>query len=209
MRNIVEICKAMGIDVPEDKSAALLKAVNDEGYVTRAEMDGKISRITAERDTAQQRAQTAEDALKKFDGIDPQQIQAELDSWKQKAETAQRDAEQKLAQRDFADALQTAMAEIKFTSTAAKRAVMAEVSGTGLTVKDGKILGLNDLLDTIREKDPSAFVDEEQEEADKHKAKFTTSKHKETGKLRDMSLDEIMALKRDHPEQYAALKRKE
>ncbi len=88
-------------------------------------------------------------------------MQAELDTWKQKAETAENDYKQKIYDRDFSDALKTEMESIKFSSEAAKKAVMTEIKESGLKLKDGKILGLSDLIGQIKERDASAFVDEQ------------------------------------------------
>ena len=120
-------------------------------------------KLTADRDKEKERADTAEETLKKFDGVDVETMQAELATWQQKAKDAEKDYADKLAQRDFEDALKEEISGYKFTSEAAKKAIMAEIREAGLKVKDGKILGLSDLLAHMKEKDASAFVDEKQE----------------------------------------------
>ena len=80
-------------------------------------------------------------------------IRDRLDTWKQKAETAENDYKQKIYDRDFSDALKTEMESIKFSSEAAKKAVMTEIKESGLKLKDGKILGLSDLIGQIKERE--------------------------------------------------------
>ena len=72
-------------------------------------------------------------------------------SGKRRLRDAEKDAQAKLYERDFADALKTEFEGIKFSSEAAKRAIMAEVKDAGLKLKDGKILGLNDLITQMKE----------------------------------------------------------
>ena len=48
-----------------------------------------------------------------------------------------------------------------------------QVRAAGLKLVDGKIMGLNDLIASIREKDASAFVDEKQEGLEAGRAQFT------------------------------------
>lgn len=120
--------------------------------------------LTADRDTWKEKAETAEETLKTFDGIDPANIQKELDGWKKKAEEAEKNAQQQIYQRDFADALKEVISSYKFSSEAAKKSVMKEIEDAGLKLKNGKILGVSDLISQIKENDASAFVDETQEQ---------------------------------------------
>lgn len=122
-----------------------------------------------DRDTWKKRADTAEETLKGFEGKDFDAIQKERDDWKKKYEDADKDYKQQIYDRDFGDALNTAMESYKFSSDYAKAAVMAEIKGAGLKLIEGKIIGLNDMIETIKSKDASAFVTESQENS----AQFT------------------------------------
>ena len=161
--------------------------------------------LTSDRDKWKTQAETAEETLKKFDGVDLETMQTELATWKRKAETAEKDYQQKIYDRDFSDALKTEMESIKFSSEAAKRAVMAEIKESGLKLKDGKILGLSDLIGQIKEKDASAFVDEQSEKAKQQAARFTTpGTGRNTGGTGIMTKDDIMKIK-DPSERQAAI----
>lgn len=129
--------------------------------------------LTSERDTWKEKAEAAETTLKGFEGVDLETMQKELSDWKQKATEAEKNAQAQLYERDFADALKTEFEGIKFSSEAAKRAIMAEVKAAGLKLKDGKILGLNDLIGQMKEKDASAFIDDAQQQAQQNMARFT------------------------------------
>ena len=169
--------------------------------------------LTSERDTWKEKAEAAETTLKGFEGVDLETMQKELSDWKQKATEAEKNAQAQLYERDFADALKTEFEGIKFSSDAAKRAIMAEVKKADLTLKDGKILGLNDLLSQMKEKDASAFVDDAQQQAQQNMARFTApaGKSGSAGTLtkadwKGMSLDERIALKNSNPELYNSMK---
>lgn len=169
--------------------------------------------LSADRDTWKEKAEAAETTLKGFEGVDLETMQREISDWKQKATEAEKNAQAQLYERDFADALKTEFEGIKFSSEAAKRAIMAEVKEAGLKLKDGKILGLNDLLSQMKEKDSSAFVDDAQQQAQQNMARFTApaGKSGSAGKLtkadwKGMSLDERIALKNSNPELYDSMK---
>lgn len=204
MQNIEAILTELGIEVPSDKKGDLTKKVS-ENYVTKAEHEKKIGKAETERDNWKSKAETAEETLKKFDGVELETMQTELNNWKQKAETAAKDYEEKIYERDFSDALKTELESVKFSSDAAKRAVMAEIKESGLKLKDGKILGLSDLIGQIKERDASAFVDEEQEKAKQQAARFTVpGTGKSTGGSGTTTKKDIMSIK-DPTERQAAI----
>lgn len=130
--------------------------------------------LSADRDTWKEKAEAAETTLKGFEGVDLETMQKELSDWKQKATEAEKSAQAQLYERDFADALKTEFEGIKFSSEAAKKSVMADIKEAGLKLKNGKILGLNDLIEQMKQSDASAFVDESQQQAQQNQARFTT-----------------------------------
>lgn len=202
MQKLIETLKSFGIDIPEDKQADVKKALS-EHYKNAGEVSKKLSNAESERDNWKSRAETAEATLKKFDGIDPENIKTELATWKQKAADAEKSFNDKIYERDFSDALKSALDEVKFSSEAAKKAVMADVKAAGLKLKDGKILGLNDLLEQMKKDDASAFVDDDQQTAMQNQARFTTgiTHNNKPGK---MTKKEIMDIK-DASERQAAI----
>ena len=159
MENIHAILKKFGVEIPADSKADFDKEVA-ANYKTQSEFEKKLSKVEGERDNYKEQLDTATETLKGFEGVDIETMKTQLENWKTKAENAEKDYLAKLEERDFKDALTTAMEGYKFSSEAAKRAVMDEIKGAGLKLKNGKILGLNDLVDSIKERDASAFVDD-------------------------------------------------
>lgn len=202
MQKLIETLKSFGIEIPEDKQADVKKALS-EHYKNAGEVSKTLTKVEGERDAWKKRAETAENTLKSFEGIDPESIKGELATWKQKAADAEKEYNDKIYERDFADALKAALEDVKFSSASAKKAVMADIKGAGLKLKDGKILGLNDLLEQMKKDDASAFVDDDQEQAEQNQARFTTSLSKNTppGKL---TKADIMNIK-DAGERQAAI----
>lgn len=155
--------------------------------------------LIAERDNWKGRAETAEDTLKGFEGKDFDAIQAERDQWKKKAEDAEKEYKEQIYERDFSDALSTAVEAYKFSSEYAKSAVMAEIKAAGLKLVDGKIIGLNDMIESIKSKDVSAFVSEEQEQAKQNMAKFTTPVNHQPNPGKKYTPEQLMKLKNENP----------
>lgn len=214
MQKLIETLKSFGIEIPADKQADVKKALS-EHYKNTAEHNKAISKLEADRDAWKEKAESAEETLKGFEGIDPAQVQSQLAEYKKKAEDAEKDRDAKLYERDFADALKAELEGVKFTSEAAKKSVMADIKAAGLKLKDGKILGLNDLISQMKEKDASAFVDEKQEQLETGRAKPFTGPLKGAAqpttseKWKSMSLDERMKLKASDPAAYERMRKGE
>ena len=172
MQNIIEICKEYGLEVPADKQADFTKKVA-ENYLTKAEHEKKIGKLETDRDTWKEKAETAETTLKGFDGVDLETMKRDLADWQKKAEEAEKNAQAQIYERDFSDALKAELESVKFSSEAAKRDVMSQIKAAELKLKDGKILGLSDLIEQIKKDDASAFVDEAQQQNEANRARFT------------------------------------
>lgn len=197
MKNIIEICKEFGFEVPADKVADFSKAVA-ENYLTKAEHEKKLGKVEADRDAWKSKAETAEETLRGFDGVDLKTMQENLATYKKKAEDAEKNYAEQIAARDFEDALKYEMEGYKFSSEAAKKAVMAEIRNAGLKVREGKILGLSDLVESIKKTDASAFVD-----SSNPPARFTNPLRNDNAK-KYTDKAEIMKIK-DASERQAAI----
>lgn len=202
MQKLIETLGSFGIAVPADKAEEVKRALS-KYYKNNGEVAQTLTKVEGERDAWKERAETAENTLKSFEGIDPESIKGKLATWEQKAADAEKEYNDKIYERDFEDALKTALEDVKFSSALAKKAVMADIKDAGLKLKNGKILGLNDLLEQMKKDDASAFVDEDQEQAKHNQARFTTSLSKNTppGKL---TKADIMNIK-DAGERQAAI----
>lgn len=197
MKNIEKILAEFGIDIPEDKAADLMKEINSN-YKTIAEFEKKDKLI----ESLKEKTESATATLEKFKDVDPDKIKSEVDAWKQKAEQLEAEFNKNLYDRDFKDALDKAMSDIKFTSNSARLAVEKQIKDSGIMLKDGKLIGFNDVLDSIKTSDKDAFVDEEAKQAEVSKVKFTSSM--KDNKPSQMTRESIMAIK-DNAERRKAI----
>ena len=206
MKNITEILKELGIEVPTDKVSDLNKQVA-ENYKTIVEHEKKVARLELERDNEKERADKADETLKTFDGVDVDKLNSEIKRYKEEAEKAKTEFDAQIAKRDYTDAITKAVEGIKFSSNSAKKAFMAELEADPLKIKNGNLIGFDDFVKSYKETDSEAFVEDT-----KPKANFTEpvkqqSGNNKTGKqiLKGMSLDERIALKNSDPERFASL----
>ena len=205
MENIIDICKKMGVEIPADKVEEFNKAVA-KNYKTVAEHDKAIEKLTAERDKFKEDAETAAQTLEKFKDIDPEKINEEIEGYKQQLADSEKNYKAELEKRDYNDAIDKLLADIKFSSDAAKRAFKADLVENPLQLRNGAVVGFDDVLKQAKEADPAAFVDEKTEQLEGNKAKFTTeSKGNGANGGTAKTKEEIMAIK-DASERQAAIK---
>lgn len=217
MKNIEQILKEAGIELTDAQKVAVNAAIS-ENYKTIADYDQQVKKTEkseSERIALQQQLTDAQYTIRGFDGVDVEKLNKDIAEWKQRAEKAEKDAQKQIYDRDFSDALKTELENVRFTSEAAKRDVMTQIRAAELKLKDGKILGLADLIEQIKKNDASAFVDEEREQLEARQAKPFTGPLKGAAqpttseKFKAMSLDERMKLKASAPAAYERMRKGE
>ena len=112
MKNMIEICKDFGIEIPADKHAEFNKAVA-ENYKTIAEHEKKVNRLTDDLAAEKKRADDAVETLKGFEGKDFDAIIRDRDEWKTKHDNAVAAHQKEQEEREFNEMLSTAISESK------------------------------------------------------------------------------------------------
>lgn len=100
MKNIFEIMKEYGLEVPEDKKKDFEKAVL-ENYKTVADYGKQVDKVT----NLTEQLNEAKDAIKKFDGVDPEALKNEIAALNQKLTDKDTEFQNQLADRDFQDSI--------------------------------------------------------------------------------------------------------
>lgn len=172
MLKIINELEKLGLEMTDEQKESIKKSIGEEVY-SKLEHEKKVEKIETERDGFKERAETAEETLKGFDGKDLDTITKERDEWKQKAEQAEKDFQKQIEERDYKDAVEEAVKDLKFTSNSAKKAFMSDLMADPLKMKEGKLIGFSDYVSAYKESDASAFVDEEQENNNNNAAHFT------------------------------------
>lgn len=193
--NIIEKLKQMGVEITQE----IEKQLAGE-YLSELEVQKKVTKAENDRDSWKKRAEDAEGTLEGFEGKDFDAMKKERDDWKERAEKAEKDYEQKINERDYADAVQEHVKDITFSSESAKKAYIADLKAAGLTMKDGKIYGLKDFYEAYEKGDPDAFVSEEQQRAEGNKAVFTSEMSSKLPKPgTKVSPEKLMQMKNENP----------
>lgn len=155
MKNIIEICKDFGIEIPADKHAEFNKSVA-ENYKTVAEHEKKVNRLTDDLAAEKKRADTAVETLKGFEGKDFDAITRERDEWKTKHDNAVAAYQKEQEEREFNSVLETAITEAKGKNA---KAIMALLDLDKLRGSKNQEKDIKAALDAMRTESGYLFDD--------------------------------------------------
>ena len=181
MKNIHEILKSVGIEVPADKKEAFDKEVL-ENYKTVSEVNlirGKLENAESERDNyknkydedIKKRDADLEDLQKKLKnaGVDAEKLktlETDLATLKTTYEESKGEYEKKLADQAYEFALKQKVDALKFSSNSAKKAFIADAMKEEMKIKDGELQGFDSFVKSYKENDAGAFISEDPNKQD-------------------------------------------
>lgn len=149
MKNIHTILSEYGITVPDDKKADFDKAIA-ANYKTVAEYDKQAGKLTA----MTERAETAENTLKGFEGKDFDAITKDRDEWKQKHADLERKHQEEADAREFTDELIEA---IKAAKGKNPKAIMALLPIDDLRASKNRRKDIDAAIAEVKESDGYQF----------------------------------------------------
>ena len=155
MKNIIDICKDFGLEIPADKHDEFNKAVA-ENYKTIAEHEKKVNRLTDDLAAEKKRADEAVETLKGFEGKDFDAITRERDKWKKDYEEAIAKHQQEQEEKDFNSALESAITDAKGKNA---KAIMALLDLDKLRASKNRDKDIKADLDAMRTESGYLFDD--------------------------------------------------
>lgn len=196
------------IEANKDISVVDLKA---GGYISQAKYD----RIVTEKDGLQTQLTEASNKLKSFqseDGKTIEDIRKEAADWKTKYDTDTKALQDKLSAQERSHLIDQYLSGFEFTSSLAKKSLKDLMAGAKeLSVKDGALIGADDLMKGYKETYADAFKQAENPDAgaaggnnNPGQPFFSKSTKNGSGagggnKLTEMSLAEKMQYANEHP----------
>lgn len=114
MKNIFEIMKEYGLEVPEDKKKDFEKAVL-ENYKTMTDYDNQIRKLDAANDTIKANDTAMKDLQDKLDGfkdVDVSGLNQRIKDLETEKTNIQKDYDAKIADRDFNDLVKESIAAV-------------------------------------------------------------------------------------------------
>ena len=129
-------------------SDELIDQIMAEDGKAKAEMQNTIATLTTERDGLKTQLSDANAAIQSYKDMDVDGIKQAAD-WETKYNTDTQALKDQLKGVQYAHAVENAVGGMKFTSSSARKAFMADLTDKHLTLQDGKLLGLDDFTKSM------------------------------------------------------------
>lgn len=149
MKNIYEIMKEFGLEVPEEKKAEFEKAWK-ENYRTKADYD----KVVEQRDNYKSQYDTASGELEKFKDVKPDELQATIQKLQDDLKAKDDEYAAKEAERIFSDTLKSAIREAGGRN---EKAVIGLLDVDSLKGSKDQTEDIKKALEAIKESDAYLF----------------------------------------------------
>ena len=156
-----EYLKALDIGGGARLSDEIIEQIMSEQGKHDGELQATITALTTERDGLKTQLSDANTEIQSYKDMDIEGIKQSAADWETKYNTDTQALKDQLKGVQYNHAVETAISGIKFTSASAKKAFVSDLTAKGLTLQDGKLLGLDDFTKDYKESDPGAFAPDE------------------------------------------------
>ena len=153
MKNIYEILKDFGLEIPADKKADFEKSWK-ENYRTKSEYDNAVTK----RDEYKSSLDTVNEQLKAFEGIDVADLNGQIKKLQDDLKAKDAEYAAKETDRIFSDTIKEA---IKTAGGRNEKAVMAMLDMDALKASKNQSEDIKKALETVKESDAYLFGSDE------------------------------------------------
>lgn len=200
--DIFEMLKNAGAEVPEDKREAFNTEFR-KTYKSEAEVAKKVGAAEKERDSWKERAETAEETLKGFEGKDFEGITKDRDAWKEKFEKLETDQREATAKAERTAMVAEFLKDTVFVNDITKRAVTSQLE-EALSQDSAKGKSVESLFNAIvKDKEgkllPNIIVEESQQQAEQRRSGIVGRSINGSKSGESLSTAELMRMKNENP----------
>lgn len=185
-----EFLKELGLT--EEQVTAIMA---ENGKDIQREKD-KTSKAELERDGYREQLDTAQTTLKEFEGVDVKELQGKVTELTNRLTEKDTEFQKKLSDMEYSREIENYFSGYKFTSDLAKKAALEEFKKQEFKLVEGKFMGGDDYMKTLKENNPTAFESDTTDPKPPVIVKPTQTR--KPGEK--MSLADAMAYKNAHPE---------
>ena len=190
MKNIFEIMKEYGLEVPEDKKKDFEKAVL-ENYKTQTDYDNQTKKLDAANETIKANDIAMKDLQTQLDGfkdVDVTGLNKRISDLEEEKKNIQKDYDSKIADRDFRDLVKESIAAAKGKNP---KAIMALLDVNALKASRNQKEDIAAALKTLTEAEDSKMLFGEPEPNPVGTGNLIGQVHKTTGQSTDTLKDAL------------------
>ena len=134
--------------------------INDGTYIPKAKFD---SLNETKKDLENQLKET-NDKMQELSKVDTEDLKQQIVDLQKKYEEDTKALNSKYEAREYDIKLNDYAKDLKFSSNSARKSFMNDLKEKELKFEDDKLVGFDDFVNSYKESDPTAFIEEKKEE---------------------------------------------
>lgn len=164
MKKLVDI---VGKEVYEELSDEIKKEygekdliINDGNYIPKAKFDS----LNEQKKDLENQLKSTNDKVQELSKVDTEELKQQIIDLQKKYEDDTKALNSKYEAREYDIKLNDYTKDLKFSSNSAKKSFMSDLKAKELKFEDDKLVGFDDFVNSYKENDPTAFMEEKEEE---------------------------------------------
>lgn len=164
MKKLVDI---IGKEVYESLSDDIKKQydekeliINDGTYIPKTKFDN----LNEQKKDLENQLKETNDKMQELSKVDTEELKKQIADLQTKYEEDTKALNSKYEAREYDIKLNDYAKDLKFSSNSARKSFMNDLKAKELKFEDDKLVGFDDFVNSYKESDPSAFIEEKKEE---------------------------------------------
>ena len=164
MKKLVDI---IGKDAYESLSEDIKKQygekeliINDGTYIPKAKFDN----LNEQKKDLENQLKETNDKVQELSKANTEELKKQIEDLQNKYEEDTKALNEKYDKREYDIKLNDYAKDLKFSSNSARKSFMSDLKAKELKFEDDKLVGFDDFVNSYKENDPNAFMEDKKEE---------------------------------------------
>lgn len=161
--------------------------INDGTYIPKAKFDN----LNEQKKDLENQLKETNDKVQELSKVDTEELKKQIENLQKKYEEDTKELNSKYEAREYDIKLNDYTKDLKFSSNSAKESFMRNLKEKELKFEEDKLVGFDDFVNSYKENDPNAFVEEKSEPS---VTVNTGDSHNDNSDTDDAFINKIMGL---------------
>lgn len=134
--------------------------INDGTYIPKSKFDN----LNEQKKDLEVKLKETNDKVQELSKVDTDELKKQIEDLQKKYEEDTKELNNKYEAREYDIKINDYAKNLKFSSNSARKSFMNDLKAKELKFEDDKLVGFDDFVNSYKENDPTAFMEEKEEE---------------------------------------------
>ena len=134
--------------------------INDGTYIPKSKFDN----LNEQKKGLEMKLKETNDKVQELSKVDTDELKKQIENLQKKYEEDTKELNDKYEAREYDIKINDYAKNLKFSSNSARKSFMNDLKAKELKFEDDKLVGFDDFVNSYKESDPDAFIEEKKEE---------------------------------------------